>query len=63
MKSNKLMAHEMLLEERNIEVIIVKHSFQMNEKGFLNYLVEEINGREGQYPAYHDDLSLVLPPS
>jgi hypothetical protein len=45
-------------KKRKVEVVIKKHSFQMNEKGFLNYIVNEIGpgARTGDFAAYHDDL-------
>ena len=36
---------------------IVGHTFLKDRKGFLNYLAE-IEGRNGQYALYHDDIDL-----
>lgn len=42
--------------------IIKEQAFQFQGKGFLNYL-GEIEGRDGLYALYHDDIELEeLPP-
>jgi hypothetical protein len=40
---------------------IVKHIYVKDGKGFLNYL-GEIEGREGLYAVYHDQIELELLP-
>jgi hypothetical protein len=42
--------------------VIKKRAFMMDGKGFLHYL-GAIEGRQGEYAIYHDDVDLVaLPP-
>ena len=50
------------LKETGQFAIIRKQSFQMNERGFLNYL-GEIEGREGLYCLIHDRLELECRPT
>lgn len=38
--------------------VITKHAFQKDGRNFLNYEAE-IDGREGTYALYHDDLEPI----
>ena len=50
-------------KKRNCFAIIVDHGTGKDGREFLNYYVNEIKGREGNFAAYHDDLTLIdLPP-